>query len=41
MMAMLFGFPEFRTEAAVNGDPEEDESEPIGTFGYWLCLLEA
>jgi hypothetical protein len=41
MMAMLFGFPEFRTEAALNGVPEEDESEPIGAFGYWLCFLEA
>jgi hypothetical protein len=41
MMAMLFGFPEFRTETAVNGVLEEDESEPIGAFGYWLCLLEA
>jgi hypothetical protein len=41
MMAMLFGFPEFRTEAAVNGVPEEDEGEPVGAFGYWLCFLEA
>jgi hypothetical protein len=41
MMAMLFGFPEFRTEAAVNGVLEEDEGEPVGAFGYWLSLLEA
>jgi hypothetical protein len=32
MMAMLFGFPDFL--------PEGSPAEPLGQFGYWLCLLD-
>jgi hypothetical protein len=32
MMAMLFGFPDFL--------PEGSQAEPLGQFGYWLCLLD-
>ena len=34
LMAMLFGFGDFRPES------ETDDSDPEGKFGYWICLLD-
>lgn len=36
MMAMLFGFGDFRPESEV----EQNASDPEGKFGYWICLLD-
>lgn len=43
MMALLFGFPDFRLETDVMDEkcPQHSpKEEPIGKFGYWLCPLE-
>lgn len=43
MMALLFGFPDFRLETDVMEEkcPQHSpKEEPIGKFGYWLCPLE-
>lgn len=43
MMALLFGFPDFKLETEVmdvNSPQRSTKEEPIGKFGYWLCPLE-
>jgi hypothetical protein len=40
MMAMLFGFPDFLPEGSRKTVQEADTTEPLGRFGYWLCLLD-
>lgn len=43
MMAMLFGFPDFKTEEYLTSKTEtaeEEKNNPDGKFGYWLCLLD-
>jgi hypothetical protein len=39
MMAMLFGFPDFLPEGS-RSTVQEGTAEPLGQFGYWLCLLD-